>query len=91
MGSLKPDANRFEASQRAFKKVIDKDGHEFYNKNLYLFPRSTESYNPEGAVPVILVDGPTFIDIRIEKRFGVDYETMPVYISALDRVLREDI
>lgn len=29
--------------------------------------------------------------LMIEKRFGVDYETMPVYISALDRVLTEDI
>ena len=60
---------------------------------------TTSSFSPEalnvtikkGAVPVILVDGPTLIDIMIEKRFGIDYETMPVYISALDRVLTEDI
>ena len=50
-----------------------------------------EATTKKGAVPVILVDGPTLIDIMIEKRFGVDYETMPVYISALDRVLTEDI
>jgi len=27
----------------------------------------------------------------IEKRFGIDFETMPVYINALDRVLTEEL
>ena len=52
-------------------------------------PEAQEATTRKGAVPVILIDGPTLIDIMIEKRFGVDYETMPVYISALDRVLTE--
>jgi len=45
----------------------------------------------KGAVPVILIDGPTLVDIMIEKRFGIDFETMPVYINALDRVLTEEL
>lgn len=60
---------------------------------------TTSSFSPDalnatikkGAVPVILIDGPTLIDVMIEKKFGIDYETMPVYINALDRVLTEDI
>ena len=45
----------------------------------------------KGAVPVILIDGPTLVDIMIEKRFGIEFETMPVYINALDRVLTEEL
>ena len=44
-----------------------------------------------GAVPIILIDGSTLVDIMIEKRFGVDAEMMPVYINALDKVLTDDI
>lgn len=43
-----------------------------------------------GAVPIILIDGPTLVDIMIEKRFGIEFETMPVYINALDNALTED-
>lgn len=43
-----------------------------------------------GAVPIILIDGNTLLDIMIEKRFGVDYENIPVYINALDGVLTDE-
>ena len=52
---------------------------------------ATNAMTQSGAVPIALIDGLALIDIMIEKRFGVDYETMPVYINALDRVLTEDI
>ncbi|MGQ2982971.1 restriction endonuclease [Flavobacterium sp.] len=42
-----------------------------------------------GAVPIILIDGNSLIDIMIEKRFGVETENIPVYINALDNVLNE--
>lgn len=45
----------------------------------------------KGAVPVILIDGATLVDIMIDKRFGIDFESMPVYINALDRVLTEEL
>jgi restriction system protein len=41
----------------------------------------------KGAVPIILIDGNAMIDIMIEKKFGVDIESIPIYINALDRVL----
>jgi restriction system protein len=43
-----------------------------------------------GAVPIILIDGNSLIDIMIEKRFGVETENIPVYINALDNVLNDD-
>ena len=44
----------------------------------------------KGAVPIILIDGDTLVDIMIDKKFGVDSESIPVYINALDRALTED-
>lgn len=44
-----------------------------------------------GAVPIILIDGESIVDIMIEKRFGVEYENIPVFINTLDSVLGEDI
>lgn len=44
----------------------------------------------KGAVPIILIDGSTIVDIMIEKKFGIDIENLPVYINALDEVLNED-
>lgn len=40
-----------------------------------------------GAVPIILIDGESLVDIMIEKRFGIDTEHIPVYINALDTIL----
>jgi restriction system protein len=43
-----------------------------------------------GAVPVILIDGPSIADLMIEKGFGVQCDILPVYTYALDGVLAED-
>lgn len=45
----------------------------------------------KGAVPIILIDGNTIIDIMIEKKLGIEFENLPIYINALDRALTEDI
>lgn len=52
---------------------------------------ATKVMSKKGAVPVILIDGATLVNIMIDKRFGVEAEMMPVYINALDQVLTEDI
>jgi restriction system protein len=52
---------------------------------------ATNAMTKRGAVPIILIDGSTLVDIMIEKRFGVDAEMMPVYINALDKVLTDDL
>lgn len=43
-----------------------------------------------GAVPVILIDGSLIVDLMVEKRFGVEVQSMPIYISALDNVISEN-
>lgn len=40
-----------------------------------------------GAVPIILVDGPAIVDMMIEKRLGVQVETISIPILALDLAL----
>jgi len=44
----------------------------------------------KGAVPIILIDGMTIVDIMIEKKFGIEIEEIPVFINALDVVLGDD-
>lgn len=39
------------------------------------------------AVPVLLIDGKTILDIMIENKFGIQVETLPILINALDEVL----
>ncbi|MEQ1935559.1 MAG: restriction endonuclease [Fimbriimonadaceae bacterium] len=43
-----------------------------------------------GAVPIILVDGESIVDLMIEKGFGVQIETMSIPSYALDLVLGND-
>jgi restriction endonuclease Mrr len=43
-----------------------------------------------GAVPVILVDGPSIADLMIDKGFGVQSDILPIYTSALDGVFSDD-
>lgn len=41
----------------------------------------------QGAVPIILIDGSTLVDIMVDKKFGVELDYIPVYVNALDDVL----
>lgn len=41
----------------------------------------------QGAVPIILIDGNTLVDIMVDKKFGVELDYIPVYVNALDEVL----
>lgn len=41
------------------------------------------SFRP-GAVPIVLIDGSAIVDLMIEKQFGVQVETLPIYSYALD-------
>lgn len=43
-----------------------------------------------GAVPIILIDGGTLVDIMIEKKFGITTENMPVYINSLEDIFTEE-
>jgi len=48
-----------------------------------------ESFRP-GAVPIILIDGNSIVDLMLDKEFGVVIESLPVYSYALDLVLSEE-
>ena len=43
----------------------------------------------QGAVPIMLIDGKLLVEIMIEKKFGIETESIEVYINALDEVLNE--
>jgi restriction system protein len=42
-----------------------------------------------GAVPIVLIDGQTIVDIMIEKGFGIETEVLPIYSNAIDLILQE--
>jgi len=42
-----------------------------------------------GAVPIVLIDGQTIVDIMIEKGFGVETEVLPIYTNAIDLILQD--
>jgi restriction system protein len=43
-----------------------------------------------GAVPIILIDGPSIAELMIEKGFGVEQESLPIYTYALDVIISDD-
>jgi restriction system protein len=43
-----------------------------------------------GAVPIILIDGPAIVELMIEKQFGVQVESVPIYSYALDLELGDE-
>jgi len=55
------------------------------------FASGTESasFQP-GAVPIVLIDGLAIVRLMIEKRFGVEVDSLPIYSYALDLELGDD-
>ncbi len=47
------------------------------------------SFRP-GAVPIVLIDGPAIVELMIEKQFGVQVESLPIYSYALDLELGDE-
>ena len=43
-----------------------------------------------GAVPIILIDGDSLVEIMLDREVGVDIKNLPKYIVALDEMLSED-
>lgn len=42
-----------------------------------------------GAVPITCIDGPTIIEIMLDKNFGVERSELPIYTLALDLAFAE--
>ncbi len=53
-------------------------------------PEAKDNSFKPGAVPIILIDGMSIIDIMIDKQFGVETEQLPVHTLALDLALSND-
>lgn len=53
-------------------------------------PEAKENSFKPGAVPIILIDGMSIIDIMIDKQFGVETEQLSVHTLALDLALSND-
>lgn len=59
---------------------------------------TTSNFSPDaesnsfksGAVPIILINGQTIVEIMIENNFGIDIEQLPIFTFALDNALAND-
>jgi len=68
------------ATQGDFEQAIFFTSSEFSKEAL-------KATTKKGAIPVILADGNSIVELMIEKEFGIDVESLPVYLSALDEIL----
>lgn len=58
-----------------------------YFTTSYFTKEAKESSFQNGAVPIILIDGASIVDMMIDKKFGVVVEELLVYSNALDLIL----
>jgi restriction system protein len=53
-------------------------------------PAATEVSIRPGAVPIILIDGPSIVQLMIDKQFGVQEEPVSVFTYALDTIITDE-
>lgn len=74
----RPEVDRFRgAIQGAFEQGM------FFTTSAFAPGAEEISFRP-GAVPIILIDGDSIVNLMMAKDFGVQTETLPVYSCALD-------
>jgi len=77
----RPDIDRFRgAIQGEFEQGI------FFTTAGFV-PGAQAASLRRGAVPIILVDGPSMVEMMIEKQFGVQEESLSIHTYALDTIL----
>lgn len=80
----RPDIDQFRgAIQGQFEQGI------FFTTSGFTTEAENSSFKA-GAVTIILINGPTIVDIMIEKQFGVEREDLPVYSLVLDLVISDE-
>lgn len=80
----RPEIDRFRgAIQGKYEQGI------FFTTSAFSKGAESVSIRP-GAVPIILVDGPSIVDLMIEKQFGILIENLPTYSYALDLILDDE-
>jgi restriction system protein len=81
----RPEIDRFRgAIQGAHEQGM------FFTTGRFTTDAEQASFRP-GAVPIILVDGRSIVDLMIEKRFGVEVDSLPIYSYALDLVIDDPV
>ena len=81
----RPEIDRFRgATQGRFEQGI------FFTTAKFTADAKAASFQ-SGAVPIILIDGTAIVDLMLEKGFGIQVETLPIYIYALDMILDDDV
>lgn len=77
----RPLVNQFRGDiQGTFEQGI------FFTTSKFTADAKSVSFKP-GAVPIVLMDGRSIVDLMIDKGFGVEKEMLPIYTSAIDLVL----
>jgi restriction system protein len=80
----RPEIDKFRgAIQGEYEQGI------FFTTSRFASGAEAVSFKP-GAVPIILIDGPGILNLMIEKDFGVQVESLPIYTYALDLILSEE-
>ena len=80
----RPEIDKFRgAIQGQFEQGI------FFTTSSFASGAESTSFRV-GAVPIILIDGKSIVDLMIEKQFGVQVEHLPVYSYALDLIFSEE-
>ena len=73
-----------------FRGAIQGDYEQgiFFTTSSFASGAEAVSFKP-GAVPIILIDGASIVDIMIDKQFGVQVESIPIPNYALDLALAD--
>lgn len=79
----RPEIDRFRgAIQGEYEQGL------FFTTAMFVSGAMQASIKP-GAVPIILVDGPSIIDLMIQKHYGVQAEVLTLHTYALDTILSD--
>lgn len=62
----------------------------FSSQPLKFSKEAKDSSLQSGAVPIILIDGNSIVDLMMEKEFGVEKIELPIYSNALDLILQKE-
>jgi restriction system protein len=61
----------------------------FFTTAKFTLDARNSAFKP-GAVTIVLIDGPTIVDIMIEKCFGVEKRSLEIYSLALDLAIGDE-
>jgi|GEM_PF-256851 len=79
----RPEINQFRGDiQGQYEQGL------FFTTAKFTADAHSAAFKP-GAVTIVLIDGPTIVDIMIDKAFGVEKESLEMYGLAIDNAITE--